>query len=300
MNRYLKALFILLLAAGMVVLTIVLSHSGSMPVLHPTGVVGREERDLILLATALMLVVVLPVFAMTFWIVWKYREDNTEARYSPDWDHSVTAETLWWGLPCAIILVLAVVTWKTSHSLDPFHPLDSNVPPITIQVVALPWKWLFIYPDQGVASVNYVQFPANTPVKFEITADAPMNSFWIPALGGQMYAMPGMSTQLNLMADGSGTYEGSSANLSGSGFAGMKFTARSTSVDGFNNWLRLASASAPLTVPAYQALAAPSSDVAPASYALTEKDLYSQIIMKYMMPANMPGMTMTMPGMYTP
>ena len=132
----------------------------------------------------LSLIVVIPVYIMLFLFAWKYREGNTKAKYSPDWDHSALLETIWWTVPLLLITILSVVTWNSSHDLDPFRPLNSSVKPVKIQVVALQWKWLFIYPEQNIASVNYVEFPVNTPVDFEITADAPMNSFWIPQVGG--------------------------------------------------------------------------------------------------------------------
>ncbi len=253
-------------------------------VLDPGGVVAARERDLIITAVALGLLVVIPVFIMTFGIVWKYR-DGRGARYTPDWDHNVIAESIWWGLPCLIILLLSVITWNSSHQLDPFKPLASTVKPITIQVVALPWKWLFIYPQQNIATVNYLQFPEQTPVRFEITADAPMNSFWIPRLGGQIYAMAGMSTELHLMADGPGSYRGSSANLSGRGFAGMKFIAQSTSSQDFSTWIDNVKQSPQiLDLPAYNKLSRPSENNKPASYAYSDPALYDSIIQKYLGP----------------
>ena len=174
-------------------------------------------------AALLSLVVVIPVFAMTIYIVWRYRESNQKAKYSPDWDHNSKVETIWWLIPTLLIVVLSVVTWNSSHSLDPFKPIKSSVKPLRVQVIALQWKWLFIYPEQGVASTNILELPVDRPINFEVTADAPMNSFWIPQLGGQIYAMAGMSTQLHLMASEAGTYAGASANLSGKGFAKMKF-----------------------------------------------------------------------------
>jgi cytochrome o ubiquinol oxidase subunit 2 len=261
-----------------------LAHHGNLAVLNTKGIIAEKERNLMVLATLLMLVVVIPVFAMTIFIVWKYRAEK-KATYTPDWDHNVVAESIWWGLPCAIIAILAVVTWNSSHQLDPFKPIESNKKPLTIQVVALQWKWLFIYPDQRVASVNYVAFPENTPVTFQITADAPMNSLWIPQLGGQMYAMPGMDSHLNLMASETGSFNGSSANISGAGFAGMKFTAVSQTYSDFNQWIRtLQQGHTPLTLAAYSDLAKPSQDQPASFYSWSESDLYNQVILKYMDP----------------
>jgi cytochrome o ubiquinol oxidase subunit 2 len=175
--------------------------------------------------------------------------------------------------------------WNSSHDLDPYKPLDSAVKPVTIQVVALRWKWLFIYPEQGVASVNYVQFPEDTPVNFVITSDAPMNSFWIPQLGGQVYAMPGMSTKLHLIADHTGDYAGSSANLSGAGFASMKFRARSTSSSDFDEWVRtIKQSDSLLTADNYaNDLAMPSQNNPVEYYMLGDDNLYESALGKSMM-----------------
>ena len=274
-----------LLVAAVIALAawFVLGHHAA--ILTPRGTIGSQERHLMGVAAALMMIVVIPVFIFTGLIVWRYRADNLGAKYTPDADGHRGLEALWWGIPCAIILVLAVLTWQASHSLDPFKRLSSDQKPLVIQVVALDWKWLFIYPAQNIATVNYVQFPENTPVIFQITADAPMNSFWIPQLGGQIYAMPGMSTELNLMAGGTGTYAGSSANLSGSGFAGMRFTARSTSAADFANWVAAVKKSPKqLTTSEYARLAQPSQNNPVAQYSSPEPGLYNDVVMQYMMP----------------
>lgn len=269
-----------------------LYHFGmNSAVLNPKGIIALEERNLMITAILLMLIVVIPVLLLTFFICLRYRATNKLATYRPDWDHSMLAEIIWWGFPCVIILILSVITWKSSHALDPFKPLTSAVKPITIQAVALDWKWLFIYPEQNIATVNYIQFPVNTPINFEITADAPMNSFWIPQLGGQIYAMPGMKTKLHLIADEVGSYRGSSANLSGEGFAGMYFMAKAVTQADFEAWLQsVKQAAAPLGLAEYRQLAAPSEYNPEASYLLKAADLYDQIVMKYMMPPQMqPG-----------
>lgn len=255
----------------------------SLAVLNPQGEVANKQKNLILFTLALSLVVVIPVFIMTFWFAWKYREGNTKSKYTPDWDHSVVAETIWWAIPLIIISILAVITYRSSHDLDPFKSLSSTKPPLTIQVVALDWKWLFIYPKQQIASLNYVKFPQQTPIRFEITSDAPMNSFWIPQLGGQIYAMSGMSTHLNLMADHSGIYRGSSANISGRGFAGMHFNAESSSDTEFTSWISNAQASGNrLGLAEYEKLSRPSQNNPPAIYSGIDKHLYDTIVMKYM------------------
>jgi len=285
MNKKLKFAAIGLLILGAAVGAALMLHGHSIAVLDPKGIIAKKEFDLMATATLLMLIVVIPVFVLTFVIAWKFRAGNTKAVYRPDWDHSRVAETTWWAIPFLLIFVISIMTWRSSHDLDPFKPIVSTQPPITIQVVALQWKWLFLYPDQHLASVNYVQFPVNTPVNFVITSDAPMNSFWIPQLGGQIYAMSGMSTRLSLMASDMGSYNGSSANLSGAGFAGMKFVAKATSRADFDTWVSAAAQSpSTLTRAEYDKLARPSQNNPVASYSLGLQDLYDGIVMKYMTP----------------
>ena len=292
MNKKFTFAGLILLFGGGVLLAAWYLHGTTIAVLDPKGPVALQERNLIMLAGILSLIVVIPVFALTFGFAWRYREGNTKAKYSPELDHSRVAETIWWLIPSALILTLSIVAWNSSHQLDPFKPLASSTPPITIQVVALDWKWLFIYPQQHIATVNFFQFPKQTPVNFEVTSDAPMNSFWIPQLGGQIYAMPGMSTQLHLMASENGSFNGSSANISGSGFAGMTFTATSSSQVDFNRWVDSVRRSpSSLTAAAYSKLAQPSTSNAVAYYAADDAGLYDSVINKYMLPdSQMPGM----------
>ncbi|HEY5806112.1 MAG TPA: ubiquinol oxidase subunit II, partial [Candidatus Saccharimonadales bacterium] len=225
------------LVALMVTAVAVLALRGTVAILEPKGLIALQQRDLIFFTALLSLLVIVPVYALTIFIVWKYRAVNKKTKYTPDWDGHKGIEALWWTVPCAIILVLSVVTWQTSHKLDPYQPIRSPKKPLTIQVVALEWKWLFIYPEQNIATVNYFQIPENTPINFEITSDAPMNSFWIPQLGSQIYAMPGMTTTLNLIADEPGKYNGASANISGAGFASMRFVAEAVPRADFDNWV---------------------------------------------------------------
>jgi cytochrome o ubiquinol oxidase subunit 2 len=256
----------------------------NVAVLNPKGTVAHDERNLIFFTVFLGIFVLVPVYAMTFWIAWKYREGNKKAKYRPDWDHNVLAEALWWGIPTLIILILSIVTWQTSHSLDPHKPL-SSAEPLKIQVVALDWKWLFIYPEQKIASVNYVQFPVGQPVQFEITSNGPMNSFWIPQLGSQIYAMAGMSTHLNLEATSVGDYRGSSANISGKGFAGMTFTARASSNSEFNEWVAgTQSNSTRLDMKDFKTLAKPSENYPATAYASVTPGLYSKVQAQFQLP----------------
>lgn len=265
--------------------------------LSPAGTIASQQRDLMNIAGILSLIIIVPVFILTFYMAWKYRAGNHKAKHSPDLDHNTWLEALWWGIPCIIIVILAVITWRSTHALDPYRQLESSKKPVTIQVVALEWKWLFIYPEQKIATVNYVKFPEKTPVNFQITADAPMNSFWIPKLGGQVYAMSGMTTKLHLMADGVGTYRGASANLSGKGFANMRFTAVSTSEKDFNSWVSTnQKGHSLLNFGRYENLAKPSENNPVTYYLLPQGELqadtslYDTIIGKYMPDHSMESM----------
>lgn len=270
-----------LMAAGVVAFIAILTmlvYGNDISVLNPKGEIAGKERNLIIFGTLLSLIVVIPVYVMTFMIAWRYREGNKKAKYQPDWDHSRVFESIWWGVPLILIIVLSVVTWKSSHELDPFKPLQSSAKPLRVQVVALQWKWLFIYPDQKIATVNYVRFPEDTPINFEITADAPMNSFWIPSLGGQIYAMNGMVTKLHLIADQSGEYRGSSANISGRGFSGMKFIAEATSEAAFNGWVhKTQKSSKSLGIEKYSDLSQPSENNPVEEFALADNNLFDYI-----------------------
>lgn len=260
-----------------------------MVVLDPKGVIAADEKELLITAVLLMLIIVVPVIILTFVIAFKYRASNTKAKYTPDWSHNNLLEAAWWILPIIIIVILATITWISAHKLDPYRPLDSKVKPVTIQVVALQWKWLFIYPEQGIATVNHIEFPVNTPVSFEITSDAPMNSFQIPALGGQIYAMAGMQTRLHYMATEMGDYAGRSVSFSGDGFSAMTFDAKAESQQNFNAWVKSVKQSAnKLTLPAYNQLAQPSENNAVQYYGSVAGNLFQDIIMKFMMP--MPAM----------
>lgn len=270
---------------GIVTLSIWYFSQVSVDVLQPQGEVAAKQRDLIVFTLGLSLIVVVPVFTLLFYFAWKYREGNRAARYMPEWDGNKWLEIIWWGIPCIIIGILSVVTWQTSHSLDPYKPLVSDVKPVKVQVVATQWKWLFIYPELGIATTNDLRFPEKTPLNLEITADAPMNSFWIPSLGGQVYAMSGMTTKLHLSANTIGEYKGSSANISGEGYADMAFTARSLSDADFNEWVaRVKTTGGALDMGRYEVLAQPSIVKEPGYFALKEDDLYTAIVMKYMMP----------------
>jgi cytochrome o ubiquinol oxidase subunit 2 len=283
MRKTSKIIAVLVALIGLAGIAYFLLQGMDFGILDPKGEVADKQKQLIIIATLLGLIVIVPVFVMLFLVAWRYREGNTKATYAPHWQNNRFFEALWWGIPFVIILILGVIAWQSAHDLDPYKPLDSDKKPVKIQVVALQWRWLFMYSEEGVASTNEVHFPANTPVNFEITADAPMNSFWIPKLGGQVYAMTGMSTKLHLQANETGDYEGSSANLSGEGFAGMRFTAKAVSDDEFSRWVKDAKHSPEeLNGATYTEISVPSKDVAPKNYVLGDKNLYDTIVMKYM------------------
>ena len=248
-------------------------------VLDPKGPIGLEERSIILTATVLMLIVVVPVVALTLFFAWRYRASNEKAEYRPNWSHSNKIEAVVWLIPCIIVTTLGVIAWRSSHTLDPYRPLASNVKPIRIDAVALDWKWLFIYPDQKVATVNEVAFPANVPVEFHITSATVMNAFFIPQLGSQIYAMEGMETQLHLLANAPGTYQGLSSNYSGDGFSGMTFKAIALPPQQFDAWLaKVAASPQTLSADVYTQLAKPSESNPVAYYSQVQPHLFADIV----------------------
>ncbi|MBP9763800.1 MAG: ubiquinol oxidase subunit II [Gammaproteobacteria bacterium] len=279
-QRFKSLLIALLLTA-----TLPLLSGCNMVLFEPKGAIAAEQIRLIIIATILMLLIVVPVIVMTIVIAWRYRASNTKATYEPNWAHSVKLEVIWWGVPCIIVAILATLTWFTTHSLDPYKPLDSKVKPVTIQVIALDWKWVFVYPEQGIATINYIEIPENTPISFEITAQGPMNSFWIPQLGGQIYAMAGMRTRLHLIADTQGVYDGLSANYSGEGFAEMTFKVKVETPSDFAKWVETVKASPDaLTTNVFNALIAPSSNIPVQYFSSVQPNLFNDEMMKFMMP----------------
>jgi len=255
----------------------------NMEVLTPKGDVGAHEKSLILIALGLMAIVAIPVIAMTLWFAWRYRSTNKKATYAPNWSHSTKIEVVVWTIPAIIIAILAVITWTSSHALDPYKPLESDAKPVTVQVVSMDWKWLFVYPEYGVASVNELAFPTDRPVNFQITSDSVMNAFFIPQLGSQIYAMAGMETKLHLIAREPGTYEGLSSNFSGEGFSDMHFKAIATSEDGFKDWIAKAKATTTaLDAGSYKTLAQPSEKAPVAYYGHVTPGLFASVVNKHM------------------
>ncbi len=252
-------------------------------VLDPKGQVGVEEKQLIIIATVLMLLVVIPVIFMTLYFAWKYRESRGEI-YEPKWSHSAKIETICWTIPIVIVVILSIITWKSTHSLDPYKPLKSDGKHINVQVISLNWKWLFIYPDLGIATVNELVFPKNVPLSFKISSDGVMNSFFIPQLGSQIYSMAGMITQVHLIANEPGTFKGYSANYSGAGFSGMKFNAIATPNEtDFDKWVaKVKSSDKTLTSVTYAELVKDTTNNPVTYYGEVTPNLFHQVVMKYM------------------
>lgn len=283
-NKFRLTLVFLILLASTAFLYLYLS-THSIALFDTKGIIAIKQRDLIITAVALGLAIIIPVFILAFFIAIKYREGSKTTDYSPEWEQSSKQVKIFWAIPSVVILILAVINWNATHELDPRKPIESSTKPLTIQVVALRWKWLFIYPQQNIATVNFIQFPINTPLNFKLTADAPMNSFWIPQLGGQIYSMAGMSTQLQLMANSTGDFPGYAAEINGPGFSGMKFIARGSTKEEFDTWVRKTKTSAKiLTLDNYNKLSIPSENNKEDFYSFAEENLYNNVIMKFTMP----------------
>ncbi len=256
--------------------------------LNPSGDVAMQQRDLIIVSTVLMLLIIVPVIALTLWFAWRYRKSNTTATYDPEWHHSTQLELVIWAAPLLIIIALGAITWISTHTLDPYRPLqriDANrdvIPgtkPLVVEVVALDWKWLFIYPELGIATVNELVAPVDQPISFKITASTVMNSFFVPALAGQIYAMPGMETKLHAVINKPGEYDGISANYSGAGFSGMRFKFHGMSPEKFDEWAKATkSGGGALTRDSYTQLAQPSERNPVQRYATVAPDLYDAIL----------------------
>lgn len=264
--------------------------SSHWSLLDPMGPIGADEKRLILIAFGLMLTVVIPVIVMALSFAWKYRQSNTSATYQPKWDYSGKIEAVVWVVPAIIVTILSVLVWRDSHALSPYKPIASSVKPIEVEAVSMDWKWLFIYPDLGIASVNKLVFPSGTPVSFRITSDTVMTSFFIPQLGSQIYAMAGMQTKLHLVADQPGTYRGLNSQFSGDGFSGMHFDAVATSQQGFDDWVKQVKESKDtLDTAGLKKLEIPTANVPVQYFASVKSGLFEDIIMKYMPDMVAPG-----------
>lgn len=248
-------------------------------VLMPSGEIAEQQRSLMIFTVLLALIVVVPVFVLLAAFAWKFREGNPRAKHQPEWGENTWLELVWWGIPIAIIGVLGATTYVTSHSLDPYRAIESEKAPLEVQVVALQWKWLFIYPEQHVASINDLTIPVDRPVHFSLSADAPMSAFWIPDLGSQIYSMNSMNSQLNLIANHEGTFTGYNTNINGDGYSDMKFQVHAVGDQAFADWADAAHASdRMLTYAMFEELAKPGVPEVPTYYMLHEADLYQRIV----------------------
>jgi cytochrome o ubiquinol oxidase subunit II len=247
--------------------------------LEPSGPVTRSIDDLFWLTVALMSIIIIPVFSMTAAFIWKYRASNSKALFAPDRDSPKWLEWVIWLFPALIVLILTIMTWIYTHRLDPYKPMESASPPLVIQVIALDWKWLFIYPEQNIAVVNELNIPVNRPIAFKITSNTVMNSFFIPRLGGQIYAMAGMETQLNLIADKPGRYFGENIQYSGQGFSYQSFETYAIAQQDFDIWLMKAKQSSIKLDPAhFDELSKPSVSHPVAYYGSVSPDLFKLVI----------------------
>lgn len=251
----------------------------SYGVLNPQGPVGVDEKLILVDATAIMLSVVIPVIVCTLAFAWWFRARNTRARRRPDWEYSGRIEFVTWGIPALIVLFLSGIAWIGSHDLDPPKPLKGAATPVEVEVISLDWKWLFIYPQEQVATVNELVIPVNTPVHFKLTSGSVMNSFFVPQLGSQIYTMAGMTTQLNLLASHAGTFDGLSAQFSGDGFSDMRFDVRAVPAEEFRAWLASTrSGTERLDGSRYAHLAEPSRADPPATFGQVIPGLYASVV----------------------
>ena len=265
--------------AGAAAVGAALILSGCSGVLDPAGPVGAAQKLILVDSVAIMLAIVLPVFVLIAAFAFWFRASNSRAFYWPDWEFSGHLELIVWSIPTLVVVVLGGVAWFGSHDLDPYLPLPGKAKPVEVQVVALDWKWLFIYPEEGVASVNAIAVPVGVPIHFTITSSGVMNSFFVPRLGSQIYAMAGMASQLWLQADKTGTFGGFSANFSGQGFADMRFDLKALPQDDYAKWVAEAKASgADLDRNRYAELVKPSMNVSPSAYRSVERRLFESIV----------------------
>lgn len=269
-------------------LTALLAGCHSLVLLHPSGDVARQQSDLLIDSTILIALIIVPVLIALAVVAYRYRASNQKTTYTPEWDHSTHLELLIWAAPLFIIIVLGAMTWVATHTMDPYHPLDrisatqavpSDAHTLHVDVVSLEWKWLFFYPDYGIATVNQLAAPIDVPIQFKLTSETMMDSFFVPALAGQIYTMPGMQTQLHAVINKPGNYKGFSANYSGHGFTDMRFRFLGMTQADFKRWVQsIKSGDGDLDRQTYQKLAMPTRDEPVRRYARYTPDLYSRIL----------------------
>ncbi|MER0239842.1 ubiquinol oxidase subunit II [Fulvimarina sp. MAC8] len=269
-------------------LPMLLSACGDLVVLFPDGDIAARQRDMLLIATGLMLLIIIPVIAMTLIFAWRYRATNKTARYQADWDHSTKLELAVWGAPLLIIVVLGAVTWVGTHLLDPYRPLDeittsesvdTEGEPLVVEVVALNWKWLFLYPEYGIATVNELAAPVDRPIRFELTAESVMNAFYVPTLAGMIYAMPAMETKLHAVVNKEGVYDGFASHYNGAGFSDMRFKFHGQTPEDFEAWVeKVRQADDELNQQSYLRLAYPSEADPVRYFSSVQHGLYQRIL----------------------
>jgi cytochrome o ubiquinol oxidase subunit 2 len=248
-------------------------------ILDPVGPVARAEKTILINSTAIMLAIIIPTMIATVAFAWWFRRGNSKATYRPDWEYSGAIEMVVWAIPALTIMLLGGIAWIGSHDLEPSKALDSKVPALKVDVVSLDWKWLFIYPDQGIATVNQLVVPVGTPISFRLTSATVWNSFFVPQMGSMIYTMPRMTTRLNLQADKPGVYDGLSSHFSGDGFPGMQFKVQALPADQFAMWAQGARGAGPaLDARGYAALSKPSSYVKPITYGAVAPGLFEAIV----------------------
>lgn len=277
------ARMIILGYAALTLLLMVLLHGHNVTLFNPKGLIAHEETSLTIFSIIVLLAVAVPSVALLYFVAWKYRESNHRAVHEPEMRSGRLFAVSAWVIPAAFMAVLGVAVWQSTHRLVPQQAIAAAAKPLTVEVVALRWKWLFIYPDQKIATVNFAQIPVNTPVTFELTADeTPMSGFWIPNLGGMLYAMTGHINNLNLLAQTPGDYEGKTAEINGDGYASMRFTTRASSKADFDLWVNTTRLQANvLTEPEYQKLLEPSVSNPATFYSGYEPGLYAKVLAKY-------------------
>jgi cytochrome o ubiquinol oxidase subunit II len=278
MKRGVKIALPVIVAILLMGLFAVLTHDKQIDVLAPAGVVAEEQRLILMFALLLSALVVVPVFTLLIVFSVKYRASNSRANYDPEWSENTILEGVWWGVPIVIIGVLGVMTFQTSHSLDPYKKIGTGEQ-ISVQVIGLQWKWLFIYPDHGIATLNYAPIPVNQPVHLALTTEAPMSSLWIPSLGSQIYAMNGMESQLNLRATKLGEYTGYNTNINGEGYAKMTFKTKVMAEDKFKLLIARVKANGKvLDMATYDKIAEPETVIEQRSYKLVDGAIYTKVL----------------------
>ena len=279
-------IYVIVVTIGVIALIAYLVHFSPVTVLMPDGGIAKDERNLMLLVIVLMSVLAIPSIFLTYYFAWKYRADNPKhPHFAPEHTSSRKMSFIWWTIPTVAALVLSCIIWPAAHALDPYKHLSSSVKPIKVQVIALQWKWLFIYPDQHIATLNYLEVPTGTPIDFELTADAPMTSFWIPNLGGQIYAMAGMRTQTHFITDKTGSFTGQNAEINGDGYSEMEFPVKAVAPQDFDKWVvETKKGGTTLDQKVYNELAKAREDHRQLYYSSVDLNLFGTVLMKDMAP----------------